>query len=306
MDDTLNTRTEADALSEIIGKLNTPVPLTLKRGTSDECTVIAVPGKDGIKLESVRDELDKYLTKPERRQGTARMLTLEAFILHVLRFSDEGSEIFCDTSNIKAPKLLAILDYHDRGATGSPRFGRHRTLYDFPMSDEWTAWNQVNKQWLSQEQFASFLEDRIMDVLNPDQIQARGKKILEKIGTGAAGSSRMMALSKGLSVTVNHLVTNEVNLATGEGQVVFTENHQDAQGKPLDVPNAFAICIPVFDCDAPYDIVVRLRYRVRDKKVAWQCTIFEPNVVLKDAISIACDKVSSQTKLELLNGTPEI
>ncbi|MDE8453326.1 DUF2303 family protein, partial [Klebsiella pneumoniae] len=81
---------------------------------------------------------DQYRTNPLRRAGTATMLSLDSLIDHVNRFKDADTVVFADDSR-SAPSMTAVLDYHRAGASGDPRFGKHRSLYAFPLSDEWKA-----------------------------------------------------------------------------------------------------------------------------------------------------------------------
>jgi hypothetical protein len=42
--------------------------------------VVALQGKDGVRLEPVRKIADEWCSEPERRAGTARAFTLASFI----------------------------------------------------------------------------------------------------------------------------------------------------------------------------------------------------------------------------------
>lgn len=302
-----NYKPEAQAVADICKELTTPTVLELKRGTSDSCQVIVIPGEEGreIEVRGAKQYLDEYLEAPERRTGTARMLTLDSFIAHVSRYADQHTQIFCDNQNEKAPYLLAVLDYHEKDATGKPRFGVHRTRYEFPLSDEWKAWTEFDGREMNQAAFAAFLEERLADVMDPTQIGTKGKEFLAMNEFKAAGRPELLVMSRGLKVNVNRVVANEANLFSGENNIVFKESHSSENGNSVEVPRAFAIAIPVFKRGGSYQILARVRYRVHDHQIKYSYSLHKPDACFADAIDGAIDKVQNTTSLFVLFGRPE-
>ena len=137
----------------------TPIPVLFKRDGSVEFIPVST--------------LDAYETGPTFRRGTAMMKTLDSFIDHIARFGDSDSAVFVndDASN---PTLTALLDYNradqadDEGIRehGEYRFGKHRTGFAFPLSEEWkfrVAHNGQNNA-MDMLTFSNFIEDRIGDI----------------------------------------------------------------------------------------------------------------------------------------------
>jgi len=269
------------------------------------CPVIVRPTTGGeLKVESVHKLIDEWRLAPERREGIAKITSLQSFIDHVNRFKDEDSVIFAN-DGLK-PGLLAVLDYHRAGAASAPRFGKHRTAYEFPLSDEWTAWKTVENKNLSQADFAEFLEDRLPDVLSPEDASDIDRDLMAKIGPAYASPQEMLTVSRGLRIHVEHRITNKVNLSSGEVELQFEEEHRDAQGfARVNVPGAFLIGIPVFRKGPPYKIPVRLRYRTGNGSITWFYQLYRDEVVFDDAMIEAIEKVKAETQLPLLFGTPE-
>lgn len=112
--------------------------------------------------------------------------------------------------------------------------------------------------------------------------------------------------ARGLAVTVDSKVTNAVNLATGEGQLSYAEEHRDAGGQSLKVPGALLIAVPVFRSGFAYQIPVRLRYRVKDGNVTWTLAMYRPERYFDDAFMGACERVREETALPLFVGSPEV
>lgn len=285
--------------------------------TSDVRSVAVV--RDGHKLVELKPLLDKYLTRPERREGTAKLHDLPSFVGHVKRFASDHSAIFADKSG---PRLTAVLDYHQKGSTGLPQNGKHRAVYEFPVSDEWTAWTEGNANEMTQSDFAAFIENRLAD-LDGGEPGPAACAFREKIGDlEFASPSRLVALSRGLSVREDSRLVNAINLSSGETQLVYETTHTvtaDKDGGPITVPGAFCIAIPVFDRTAPYQIPVRLRYRKRGAGVVWFYELYRADAVFDHAFDEACklvvsghtgDPATGQSPLEgtslpLYRGTPE-
>lgn len=315
---------EGRALAEYGAAQSTPVILTAERGTILKAPFLVLPS--GKKLESLKPLLDEYLTQPERKKGTAKLTTLTSLIEHINRFKDGESAVFANDDR-KAPSITAVLDYHQSGATGNPRFGQHRAHYAFPVSDEWQAWMKSNGEMMDQADFAAFMEDRIADVLHPpldldkvdaDQISQRMAGgdfsdrtpdeqlayLAKQLKGKFASPSAIMELSRGLSIRANNSVKQAINLPTGEATISFETTHSDATGNSITVPNLFLIGIPVFRGDARYRIAARLRYRLIGG-IKWFYELYRHDLVFDDAFTKACAQVKDKTLLPLFYGSPE-
>lgn len=300
MTDDLETQTEASAVASIVRRHIKPELVELEEGYK----VLVLPS--GLKAHSLKPYVDEYLDAPERRKGTAQLGDLTSFIAHTARFMDEHSALFA-SPNPKAPSLTAVLDYHEKTSEGSPRFGTHRGVYAFPLSDEWLAWTGQNGKPMDQRRFAEFLEDRIIDILSVPSGPTGGlaQALADSIQVTFAPAGRLLDVSRGLSIKVNAKVTSAQNLATGEVQVGYSTTHEDGDVPGLKVPGAFLIGIPVFRNGEGFQIPVRLRYRLHDGAIAWYYEMHGADRVFDAAFRDACDKAGNQTGLPVYFGTPE-
>lgn len=262
-------------------------------------------------------QFDEYLDAPRFRRGTANLTDLDSFIAHVERFKDEESIVFaCD--NREKPSLTAVLDYHPAnqkieeadGRIGAPppRFGRHRSQYAFPLSDEWEAWNQQNNTFMSMADFALFLEDRIVDVAAPGEIPLSdaANTFISRIGgkDRIATPSDLITLSRGLRVNQKNTISNQVNLSSGEGEIMFASDHTDMDGNKLTVPTSFQIAIPVFRSGPLYGVIARLRY-VASPALQFKYELWRVDRVFDAAFKEDVDRVAEETGLPVLLGSPE-
>ena len=300
----IHSRTDTDAAFEAAKEL-LPVQvheLADHEGFSDAVRVLSIP--KGREVRSIKGLLDEYRVAPERRKGTAVFSDLASFIVHAKRFGDADSVIFADDSRT-APSVVSVLDYHRATPDGAPRFGQHRGAYTFPLSDEWIAWTAQNGAAMKQADFARFIEDRLADVADPSSVTGSALEWAARIGVTYATPSKLLELSRGLTVRVNQSVRNEHALSNGISQINFATEHTDPNGAPLDVPGALVVAVPVFRRGAPYAMPVRLRYRIGDGKIAWSFELARVDAVFEHALGEALDLVASQTSLPVLRGKPE-
>lgn len=280
-----------------------PELITLKEPGSDvEAPAILTAGGVAGVPASI---FDAYRANPLRRKGTATLLDLTSLIAHVERFKDADTLLFA-TDDRTSPSLTAVLDYHRAGATSDPRFGQHRAKFAFPLSDEWKAWVASNKKPMTMIDFAAFLEDRIIDVLEANaDLPEDMSRFVKAIGGNIASPTKLMEVAVGLKVHEKSNVGETVNLASGEGEISFVSTHTDAAGKPLKVPNLFLIGIPVFKNGPAYRIAARLRYRKRDGGLSFWYELWRHEPVFDDAFGEAIDRVRAETGLPVLLGSPE-
>lgn len=302
-------RLDTDVIAELAVKAaGKGAMLELK---DDQVAVGVAVLPQGLRLESVKKFMDEYRLQPERKKGLAHLGDLDSFIELTNRFKDRNSVIF---ARPQPPILLAVYNYNEptlvtdevESRDGAARFGDHRADYVFPLSDEWKIWDAQNAEPMTQEAFAAFIEDHIGDVADPTEASTSlSAFFFEKLGVDFATAARLMELSRGLSVRVGQKVRNAQNLATGEAQVQFVEEHTDELGGALKVPGAFLIAIPVFQFGPLYQVAARLRYRVATGNIVWFFELHRPDRIFDHAFKEACDQAKSKTSLPLLIGSPE-
>lgn len=293
-------RTEAEAVAELVRAGEARV-MTVHSPDGGSAEVLVLPS--ALRVQSIAQYVDEGRDAPRRARGTAELTTLASFIAHVNLFKNPDSCIFADRSGSK-PALVAVLDYNRHGPEGAPRYGQHRTRYAFPLSEEWLAWKAASGSALAQDRFAAFLEDHLTDVADPANASPTAILFAGLFGCSFASASRLLELSRGLSVNVGARVQSHVSLATGETSIAFATAHADETGAPLKVPGAFLLGIPVFRGGALYQIPARLRYRVATN-LTWSFEMYRADAVFDHAIDEACEAAASETELPVFMGAPE-
>jgi uncharacterized protein YfdQ (DUF2303 family) len=272
---------------------------------------------EGRKAASVQEFLDEVRDHPKQRQGTSLMQNLDSFVAMTNRFKGDHSAVFgiCDTTTANL-SLTTVFDYHDPSEVkdGIPRFMEHKCVYRFPVSDEWKAWMAMDDKWISQNDFAEFLEEHIIDVAAPPAFDSKPDltefekhllNLISTLGSKFTGPSGILELSRGLSMRTEETLQQRQNLATGETALTFSNEHKNTEGGKLVVPDLFLINIPVFKNDANYLIPVRLRFRKDGTQVVWKFLLHRTELIVNHAFDEGCAKVKAETNLPLFIGQSE-
>lgn len=254
-------------------------------------------------LISVKGHAEAYRLKPREKSGSAKALTLATFISLTNRHKTEHSVVFADTTWTK-PSFTAVIDYHPNISGGSADNGKHRVRYDFPLSEEWQAWVKQDGEVMDQMDFAIFLEDRAIELSSPTDAE---KIALERdFSTTVATPSELVQLSRGLKVRVSSTVEAEHTLASGAGEIKWSEQHQGADGTPLKVPGVFLLAVAPFFAGEKMRIPVRLRYRPSGGKVKWFYQIYRPDLHVTERVQSDLNTVATETALPTFEGNPEM
>ncbi len=287
--------------------------------------LITVPDKRRVEdLSRYHRETAEYL-KPARRKGTARFADLASLIAWSNRFKGKTSAMFAKP-DMKAPTLTCIADYHAPGAvdvtapTGDPTAMPclHRAIYDFPLSDEWKAWMAISGQPMDKDDLGEFIEANAKDIMDPTpavlKLSASEKNepwenrlilTAQQIEGRYGQLSQLLAMSKKFQVFETSDLKVSTNRDTGEAEIQFLNEHKDADGKPLNIPNLIIIAIPVFLGGALYRMPVRFRYRKSGAQVKFILSIYSPDKAFDAAFDEAISEAEQATELPVFLGSPE-
>lgn len=253
-------------------------------------------------LKSVKALFEEYRQFPERKTGTAKVLTLQSFMDLVNRHKTGDTAIFAN-SDWRKPSVQAVIDYHAVDTGGDPAWLKHRIAYEFPLSDPWKLWVAQDGEWMDQAEFAAFIEDHIADLSSPTSVEADDYERM--FGAKIATPAELIQLSRGLQVFAATNVKNAVTLQSGEGSIVFEEEHRDAAGNKLIVPGIFILQVAPFFQGDLIRVPVRLRYRLAGGKLKWAFQIYRPDLAVTDRVRADLDIIARETAVPVFEGFPE-
>ncbi|WP_422074160.1 DUF2303 family protein [Tranquillimonas rosea] len=276
------------------------------------------------RVHDLTDTVRKHAeaVQPSRRTGTARIETIDSLVEWCLRFKGPGTALFATSGNETfAPRLTCIENWHLGGASNpnelqldAAQHADHRAVYNFPVSDEWKAWTGISGKMLDKDEMGEFIEEHAMDFLDPTPplLDSTAKPehdweramidVSEKLGGRFAQYRQMVEMARAFSVHETSSLAAKTNRDTGEQTVEFKEEHRDAEGHPVKIPNLFMIAIPVFDRGPRYRLAVRLRYRKAGASVKFVMTVYQPERAARDAFEEAVQDATERTGAPLFYG----
>lgn len=295
--------------------------------SSDSGAVLfSVP--ESRKIVDLTAELRKHAeyAQPFARRGTARMTDLASLIDWANRFKGDTSVLYASLKEGAGPAITCIADYHGAGPAFvdpdgdyTARHCQHRAIYAFPLSKQWNAWRKVSGQPMSGVEMGVFLEDNILDVIDPpiqltrpgiagaeaSEAELRLIDIARRLEGSYGNANQLLGMAKSFTVDEAANYTVAHNSTTGEATVQIKSEHMDKDGQPIKVPKLFLIAIPVFERGHVYRLPVRFQYRKAGQTVKFILTLHDPAAAIEDAFNEATAQAAEQTGLPLFLGSPE-
>ncbi len=287
--------------------------------------LVSLPEKRRIEDVTAKHRDAAEYFKPARRMGTANFADLQSIIAWANRFKGDTSVLFANP-DMSAPTLTCIADYHAAGAvdvttsTGdaSARHCHHRAVYNFPLSHEWNAWMAISGKGLDKDIMGEFIEAQANSIMDPSPAVLKGNvsdknkdwenrliEAAQKIEGRFGQLAQLLAMSRQFQVFETSDLKVATNRDTGEAEIQFLNEHKDATGQKLNIPNLIIITIPVFLGGNPYRMAVRFRYRKNGSSVKFILSIYNPEKVFEAAFKEAVEEATTETNLPTFMGTPE-
>lgn len=261
---------------------------------------ILIDHRPNGQVRAVKDIIETYRLRPERRVGVAQVATLESFNALANRHKTAHSAIFAavDWPN---PSLTAVIDYHK--LDGEPAHLKHRVVYPFPVTEEFSAWIDNDGEMMEQGPFAAFLEEHAAELSAPFDAEAIEFEGLFKVKMAAP--NELIALSRDLEIHVNARVKRQERLSSGERIVEFGEEHLNGAGEKVTIPGVFMISVPAFIDGDSVRIPARLRYRVVGGTIKWAYQLWRWRHWLRQQVKQDMLAAAKATGLPAYEGAPE-
>lgn len=245
---------------------------------------IAVP--EGWKLE----DTERLMLVPRRKKASVALSDDEGFIAYLKRHGSLAScTIWCD-ANYPQGKVgyTAIINDHEEAEDGQ-QWRDHLATFTPEQSVEWKRWNAKNKTPMTQIEFATFIEDNLADIAG-----------VEDMPTGTA----MLQMATDLEITQDSRIKSAVRIQSGGVRVEYIDDANDATAQYMDVFGTFALGLPVFWGGDAYQIKARLRYRLKEGKLAFWYELHRPDKALEDAAKTLTSSIQAATGFPIYHGNP--
>lgn len=261
-------------------------------GKPEEVLLVGTAG-GGVSVNPVRDLLAKHASAPERRVGSIVAHDLTSFVSAVNRDKRPESIIFAD---VPGRKVVAVLDFHGP-ADSAPAFGQDRIAYNFQLSAQLLAWiKSAEGGPMDQKTFARLIDDRLGDIGEADPDPASlASQFASRRGIRFATIGDLVAFTRTIAVKSTVESTEVIDENTGDVSIQYSKRGdvKAADGKPVPVPPAFVLQIPILNglAATQYILAVRLRYDITAAGIAWRIEMHALDKYIQQAVETALDTV---------------
>lgn len=273
-------RTEADTVAELAPKPFIEV--------IEGVPYLLMPSGGGAWKHAALPEL---LPAPLRKTGKVEIHEVDSFIEFSKKHGSlTNSNIYLDVDYVKQT-LLATAIFNDHSDEAAAGWQDHRAVFHPRIGEEWRRWNLANKQAMTQETFANFLQDNIGD------INAGGDERLPN------GSDILTFVSK-LEETRTVRFGSGLNTQNGMVQLEYTEEGDDNTKGKLELFKEFGLGLRPFFGGEPYAVRALLRYRIdrNTREIKFWFELQRPDRVLEDACKELIAKINTETGFPVVFG----
>jgi uncharacterized protein YfdQ (DUF2303 family) len=187
------------------------------------------------------------------------------------------------------PKFTAIFDDH---GPAKPKYRGHRATFLPQHSPEYKTWLSADrKPFAGNEELALWIEDQLPDFVTPP-------------------GATMLQMALNFKVVQNASFGKAVRLQDGKTSISYTNDVQgssDHESGSLQIPNEFAIAIPIYSGlnSFKYAFDARFRYRLNGGKLSLWYELIRPHKTVEHAFSVMVEAIAEATKKQVLFGSPE-
>ncbi len=263
-------------------------------GESDRFFTQLVPA--GAKLEQIdlHKLEDAYADRPRRKTGVVHVRDAESFIVYLAKHGLPETEVWADT---KGSALVGVINAHQAAqgdaasqssdVEGLAGHGDHRVLLELVLSKEWQTWNQLDRQWLSRQDFAEHIEDNAIDVIVPD-------------------GATMLEIAQSFQATLNSEFKEAQRISSGEVAFKYVETVQAQAGQAgeFEVPTSFVVAMSPFEGGDPVEVEAKFRYRLRAGELKVSYALTRPHDIQRQAYLDLVQAVADGIPHPVFRGRP--
>lgn len=282
---TLSATTESNVVEALAREMKTPIEIISEQAGNLK-RVALPPGWSLIE----KDDDQRLLASPRRKIARVRLHDSESFIAYLKRHGSLcDSTIWC-IADYKAGKVgfTGVINDHGEDET-SADWRDHRASFTPEFSEEWLRWTAKNKSPFSQAEFATFIEDNLKDIASVE---------------GSATGAQMLEMALSFEANQDMRFKSAIRLQNGGVQMSFTQDDDSQTLAKMQMFDRFSIGLPVFWNGDPYRVDARLRYRVREGKLAFWFELIRQDKVLEAATQTLITQIRDETGNPFFFGEP--
>lgn len=255
------------------------------RGINNGIPFVTVP--EGYATKS----LEHLMPNPIRKRGNVITSDIAGFSDYLNKHSTvSGSVIYAHIDSEKSVfKMIAVLDDNDDVI---PQWKEHICSFAPKQSVEWGRWIGKNGSPMTQDSFATWLEDNLPDIASV---------------AGMPTGTEILTMALGFEAYSEKRLHSKINLQSGGVQFTFVDDETKDTRASMKVFERFTIGIPVFDGSAAaYPIEARLKYRQKTDGLMFWYELIRPDRVFKTAVCEELEVIKENTGLMVIAGSPNL
>lgn len=287
MDDEYDIKiSETQAIIDLASKIQ-PIEI----GSDVDANVRRVALPPDWDLKELDDE--EFLLFPRRKKGNASLKDIKSFIQYINRHSDDPcTTIFCDQDYSQSRvNFTAIFNDHARqpldGGNSYPGWRDFTAKYTPTFSEEWRRWVGGNKRQFSQLDMAGFIEENLNDIAHAE---------------GMPTGSELLEMATSFESSQDMLFKSAIRLQNGGVNMSFVQDDDIQTLVRMKLFEKIAIGIPVFWGGDAYQIIARLRYKVKDGSLIFWYDLIRSDKVLEHATQEIIKKIEQETSVPMFMG----
>ncbi|MFD8970500.1 DUF2303 family protein [Streptomyces sp. NPDC059568] len=224
---------------------------------------------------------EQYLATPKAKRDTVIVRDVDSFLAYFDKHGDDDSEVYAD---VEQRTITAVLDAH---AAEDARWGKHRLELRLRHTPAWQAWTGVDNRLMPQKAFAEFIEDNLLDLVEPD-------------------SATMLELAESFEATTSAAFQSSQRLDNGQRRFSYTEEVSAKAGHKGDIviPAVLVLGLRPFEGSEPYGVTARFKYSLAKEELRLGFKLERPDDVIAAAFSDIRTLIDSDLPMAVLNGAP--
>jgi uncharacterized protein YfdQ (DUF2303 family) len=245
-----DTTTEAQAVADLAARAAEPHPIP-----TDGPSAITTPDGRVVILDP-----ESLGLAPRRPSGTTFVHSAEAFLALWDRWADGSSIVYSDrdrTHEVNLGEVVGVLNDDAETAEGAPGWRDRRVRLTVSRSDAWRAWCALDGAFVPLRNFADFVDERRLDIVDPP-------------------TADVIELSQSLQISTSSQVSRTNRLDDGSTQILYTEEVTETRagkGGEITIPKAITFMVPIVEADEvqgrdPTQVVAEFRIRKDGGSVA--------------------------------------
>ena len=240
-------------------------------------TIYATTNSDG---DTRVINTDDYAPHPRRKTGEYTITNVDHFIAYLAKHGTSNTELWGSPNQ---GTIQAVINAH---ATQTPGWEDHTTTLLLTRTNDWNAWNHIDRQWHTQTDFAEFVEDHLPSFITPT-------------------AADMLELAQHFKANRSVEFESGKRTKSGATTLVYRETDKAKAGikGDLDIPDRLELKIAPYEGFNQYPVTARFRYRIINGQLGMSIALERPHDILNAAFEHVTAQITDETNRDIWHTT---